>query len=198
MLSGIRTNTTISFCTFNYVSKDLLLIILFIWGLPSTYFRSNFRKIVYQTDDWKINIKPLFKKEIKGLFVNIFAVTISACSPSTFSILFVNIFISIPVSRETFLINAHFLESLSISTNFNSGFFSRAIIWESYSTAINPTLRSHSITFTVRVYINKNKEFRYIEIDYLPSSDELSTRYKWSEEFKSFVRRNAITSAVQE
>ena len=32
------------------------------------------------------------------------------------------------VSRETFLINAHFLESLSISTNFNSGFFSRAII----------------------------------------------------------------------
>ena len=52
--------------------KTILLIVLFIWGLPSTYFRSNFRKIVYQTDDWKINIKPLFKKEIKCLFVNIF------------------------------------------------------------------------------------------------------------------------------
>tara|TARA_B100000768_G_scaffold168001_1_gene172527 strand:- start:5879 stop:6139 length:261 start_codon:yes stop_codon:yes gene_type:complete len=52
--------------------KTILLIVLFIWGLPSTYFRSNFRKIVYQTDDWKINIKPLFKKEIKGLFINIF------------------------------------------------------------------------------------------------------------------------------
>ena len=64
---------------------------------------------------------------------------------------------------------------------------SRNVIWESYSTTINPTLRSHSITFTVRVYINKNKEFRYIEIDYLPSSDEISTRYKWSTEFKSFV-----------
>ena len=28
--------------------------------------------IVYQTDDWKINIKPLFVKELKGLFFNIF------------------------------------------------------------------------------------------------------------------------------
>ena len=67
---------------------------------------------------------------------------------------------------------------------------SRNVIWESYSTAINPTLRSHSITFTVRVYINKNKEFRYIEIDYLPSSDEISTRYKWSTEFQSFILKD--------
>jgi len=67
---------------------------------------------------------------------------------------------------------------------------SRNVIWESYSTAINPTLRSHSITFTVRVYINKNKEFRYIEIDYLPSSDEISTRYKWSKELESFILRD--------
>ena len=50
--------------------KIILLIVLFIWGFPSTYFRSKFRKIVYQTDDWKINIKPVFLKEIKGLFVN--------------------------------------------------------------------------------------------------------------------------------
>jgi peroxiredoxin Q/BCP len=51
---------------------NLILIILIIWGIPSTYFRSKFRKIVYQTDDWKINIKPLFKKEIIGLFSNIY------------------------------------------------------------------------------------------------------------------------------
>ena len=37
-----------------------------------TYYRSRFRKIVYETDDWKINIKPLFIKEIKGLIGNIF------------------------------------------------------------------------------------------------------------------------------
>ena len=52
--------------------KTVLLIILFIWGIPSTYFRSKFRKIVYNTDDWKINIRPLFKKEILALFGNIF------------------------------------------------------------------------------------------------------------------------------
>lgn len=52
--------------------KTILLIILFIWGIPSTYFRSRFRKIVYQTDDWKINIKPVFVKELKALFINVF------------------------------------------------------------------------------------------------------------------------------
>jgi len=51
---------------------QILLTLLFIWGIPSTYFRSKFRKIVYQTDDWKINIKPLFKKEIVGLFSNMY------------------------------------------------------------------------------------------------------------------------------
>ena len=49
-----------------------LFIALLIWGLPSTFFRSKFRKIVYQTDDWKINIKPIFIKELKGLLFNIF------------------------------------------------------------------------------------------------------------------------------
>ncbi len=51
--------------------KTILLIVLFIWGFPSTYFRSKFRKIIYQTNDWKINIKPVFLKEIKGLIYNI-------------------------------------------------------------------------------------------------------------------------------
>jgi hypothetical protein len=39
--------------------------------MPSTYFRSKFRKIIYETNDWKINIKPLFRKELKGLFTKI-------------------------------------------------------------------------------------------------------------------------------
>ena len=54
------------------MTKTLLLIILFIWGIPSTYFRNKFRKIVYKTDDWKINIKPIFLKESKGLFLNLY------------------------------------------------------------------------------------------------------------------------------
>ena len=53
-------------------SKKIILIILFIWSLPSFYFRSKFRKIVYRTDDWKINIKPLFIKELKGLFFKLY------------------------------------------------------------------------------------------------------------------------------
>ena len=48
-----------------------LFVALIIWGIPSTFFRSKFRKIVYQTDDWKINIKPVFIKELKALFFNI-------------------------------------------------------------------------------------------------------------------------------
>lgn len=53
--------------------KDLLLehgwLILFvIWGLPLTYYRSRFRKIVYQTDHWLINIQPRFIRELKALF----------------------------------------------------------------------------------------------------------------------------------
>jgi len=39
--------------------------------MPLTWFRSKFRKIVYQTDSWLINIKPIFMKEVKALFGNI-------------------------------------------------------------------------------------------------------------------------------
>ena len=52
--------------------KTIIIISLLVWGAPSTYFRSKFRKIVYKTDDWKINIKPLFIKEIKALIFNIY------------------------------------------------------------------------------------------------------------------------------
>ena len=53
--------------------KEHIWFILFaIWGLPLSFYRSNFRKIVYQTDTWTINIKPLFGKEIKGLFGNLY------------------------------------------------------------------------------------------------------------------------------
>ncbi len=49
------------------LSEHIWLILFIIWGLPLTYYRSKFRKLVYQTDSWLINIKPLFIKEIKAL-----------------------------------------------------------------------------------------------------------------------------------
>ena len=49
------------------LKEHIWLIMFIIWGLPLTFYRSKFRKIVYQTDHWIINIKPVFWKEIKAL-----------------------------------------------------------------------------------------------------------------------------------
>lgn len=57
---------------FDFIKNNIWLILFIIWGLPLTHYRSKFRKIVYQTDDWKINIKPLFLRELKGLFGNLY------------------------------------------------------------------------------------------------------------------------------
>ena len=52
---------------------DNIWLILFVaWGLPLTFYRSKFRKMVYQTDSWTINIKPYFWKELKALFGNMY------------------------------------------------------------------------------------------------------------------------------
>lgn len=56
----------------DYIKNNIWLILFILWGLPLTYYRSKFRKIVYQTDSWIINIKPLFIKEIKALIGNIY------------------------------------------------------------------------------------------------------------------------------
>jgi thioredoxin-dependent peroxiredoxin len=52
--------------------KNIWLFLFLVWGLPLTIYRSKFRKIVYQTDSWTINIKPYFMKELKALFGNIY------------------------------------------------------------------------------------------------------------------------------
>ena len=52
--------------------ENIWLILFIVWGLPLTIYRSKFRKIIYKTDSWTINIKPVFLKELKGLFGNIY------------------------------------------------------------------------------------------------------------------------------
>jgi len=52
--------------------QHIWLILFIVWGLPLTIYRSKFRKIVYNTDSWTINIKPYFGKEIKALFGTIY------------------------------------------------------------------------------------------------------------------------------
>jgi len=56
----------------DFITKNIWLILFVVWGLPLGFYRSKFRKIIYHTDSWLINIKPLFWKEIKGLFSNIY------------------------------------------------------------------------------------------------------------------------------
>jgi peroxiredoxin Q/BCP len=56
----------------NFIKENIWLILFIVWGLPLTHYRSKFRKMVYQTQDWRINFKPVFWKELKGLFTNLY------------------------------------------------------------------------------------------------------------------------------
>lgn len=56
----------------NFFLKNIWFILFVAWGLPLSYYRSKFRKIVYQTESWLINIKPYFWKELKALFGDIY------------------------------------------------------------------------------------------------------------------------------
>lgn len=56
----------------NIITENIWLILFIVWGLPLTIYRSKFRKMIYRTDSWTINIKPVFIKELKGLFGNIY------------------------------------------------------------------------------------------------------------------------------
>jgi peroxiredoxin Q/BCP len=55
-----------------WIIDNIWFVLFFAWGLPLGYYRSKFRKIVYQTDSWVINIKPVFIKETRALFSNMY------------------------------------------------------------------------------------------------------------------------------
>lgn len=50
-----------------WITDNIWLILFIVWGMPLGVFRSRFRKLVYDTDDWTINIKPYFVKETKAI-----------------------------------------------------------------------------------------------------------------------------------
>lgn len=56
----------------DWIISNIWLILFFAWGLPLGIYRSKFRKLVYETDSWTINIKPVFIKELKALLGNVF------------------------------------------------------------------------------------------------------------------------------
>ena len=66
---------------------------------------------------------------------------------------------------------------------------SKNIIWQSYQTTTNPIIKSHNMTFTVRVSIrnnNQNIEHRYIEVDYFPTTGDINTNYIWDRDKRNF------------
>lgn len=52
----------------DWIINNIWFLLFLIWGLPLGIYRSKFRKWVYQTDSWTINIRPVFVKEMKALF----------------------------------------------------------------------------------------------------------------------------------
>ena len=53
----------------SWIKNNIWFILFFAWGIPLGIYRSRFRKIVYRTDSWTINILPYFWKETKALFI---------------------------------------------------------------------------------------------------------------------------------
>ena len=40
--------------------------------------------------------------------------------------------------------------------------------------------------------MNKTNEYRYLEVDYLPFSDEISTPYRWDKKSRTFTLKNEV------
>ena len=68
----------------------------------------------------------------------------------------------------------------------------RNVIWESYQSKINTLFRSHKLLFSVRVQLNKTNEYRYLEVEYLPFSDEILTPYRWDKNSRTFIFKNEV------
>jgi peroxiredoxin Q/BCP len=74
------------------MTSKIWLILFIVWGLPLTFYRSRFRKIVYKTDSWVINIKPWFLKEIKALIGNIYPDNIAYIKSRNFYRMYLSIY----------------------------------------------------------------------------------------------------------
>lgn len=80
---------------------NIWLILFFIWGLPLTHYRSKFRKMVYQTEDWRINFRPVFLKELKGLFSNLYPENLKYKKLRIFYLFYLSIYFSLFILYNT-------------------------------------------------------------------------------------------------
>jgi peroxiredoxin Q/BCP len=84
------------------MAHKIWLFLFIAWGLPLTMYRSRFRKIVYQTDSWIINFRPLFLKEIKALFGNIYPEDLNYIKTRNFYRMYLSVYILLFLSYTFF------------------------------------------------------------------------------------------------
>jgi thioredoxin-dependent peroxiredoxin len=101
----------------DFIIKNIWFILFVVWGLPLGYYRSKFRKIVYQTDSWVINIKPVFWKEIKGLFGNIFPDNLKYKKFRNFYLFYLAIYFLLFITYIIFDKNSEKMENLTVGSS---------------------------------------------------------------------------------
>jgi peroxiredoxin Q/BCP len=100
-----------------FFTENIWLILFVVWGLPLTYYRSKFRKIVYQTDSWIINIKPVFWKELKGLFGNIYPNNLKYKKFRNFYIAYLAIYLTLFIAYLNFNNNTDKMKELAVGSS---------------------------------------------------------------------------------
>lgn len=98
----------------DFLISNIWLILFFAWGLPLSFYRGRFRKMVYQTDSWIINIKPVFWKEIKGLFGNIYPDNLQYKKFRNFYLFYLTVYLVLFISYLSFNKNYNRMEKLTI------------------------------------------------------------------------------------
>ena len=100
----------------DFISKNIWLILFVVWGLPLGFYRSKFRKIIYQTDSWIINIKPVFWKELKGLFTNIYPDNMKYKKSRNFYSIYLFVYFVLFIFYLNFDTNAQKMEKIDIGS----------------------------------------------------------------------------------
>lgn len=101
----------------NFLKENIWLILFVAWGVPLGYYRSKFRKIVYQTNHWTINIKPVFLKELKALFGNIYPENTAYKSFRNFYLFYLIIYLLLGISYLLFDKKNENMENLIVGSS---------------------------------------------------------------------------------
>lgn len=101
----------------DFISRNIWLILFVVLGIPLIYYRNKFRKMIYQADSWVINIKPVFRKEIKGLFGNIFPEDLQYKKNRGFYLFYLLIYLLLLIAYIIFNTNSDKMMKIDLGSN---------------------------------------------------------------------------------